>query len=137
MNNLGIETIVIKLDDNQKIIATPDMFNDLYISNIDENGDEISFFHKENSNYLKANFFMIKLSGDIVEYNLKNDLKANAFSLLKDEKLVKEVRINFKNGHSQPFIFEDNNILTTINDNSDLCLLQSEYDIKYKANLFA
>lgn len=137
MSNAGIKHINIKLTTNEEIIATPNMFKNLYISNLNEIGDEIAFISKENSNHLKANFFMVKLNQEIIEYNLtKNTLKENAFKLLKDKK-IKEVEINFKNGYSQPFIFNINKDPFTIKDSNDLCILISEHDIKYKENLFA
>ncbi len=138
MNNISIKDINIKLDTNQSIIATPNMFDNLYISNINDSGDEIAFTPKENSNRLKANFFMIKLTNEIIEYNLtKNNLKENAFTILKNNPKIKEVIINFKNGYSQPFMFYSNKNTYSETNNNDLCLIQSEYNIKYKENLFA
>ena len=137
MNNTGIKNINIKLTTNEEIIATPNMFENLYISNLNENGEEIAFVSKENSNRLKANFFMIKLSDAIIEYNLtQNNLKENAFKLLKDKK-IKEVDINFKNGYTQPFMLNVNKDIFTMKSTNELCLLLSEKDIKYKENLFA
>ena len=71
MNNISIKDINIKLDTNQSIIATPNMFDNLYISNINDSGDEIAFTPKENSNRLKANFFMIKLNTNSRGINFK------------------------------------------------------------------
>ena len=137
MNNTGIKNINIKLDSNSEIIATPNMFENLYISNLNNNGDEVAFISKENSNRLKANFFMIKLSDKIIEYNLtKHNLKENAFKLLKNQKIV-EININFKNGYSQPFMFNIKNEPFIIKNTNDMCILMSNQDIKYKENLFA
>lgn len=137
MKNASIKNINIKLTSNEEIIVTPNMFENLYISNLNENGEEIAFIPKENSNRLKANFFMIKLSDGIIEYNLtKNTLKDNAFKLLK-EKRIKEVEINFKNGYSQPFMFNVNKDVYNLKIQNNLCLIFSEYEIKYKENLFA
>ena len=137
MNSAGIKNINIKLNSNEIIIATPKMFENLYISNLNESGDEIAFISNEKNNHLKANFFMIKLSNEIIEYNLTNNsLKENAFKLLREKK-IKEVEINFKNGYSQPFTFNINKEIFSQKRNNDLCLLLSEHNIKYKNNLFA
>lgn len=137
MNNVSIKNISIKLDNNDTIVIKPTMFDNLYISNLDSNGNEIAFVQNDKSNKLEANFFMIKLKNDIIEYNLtNNNLKDNAFKLLKD-KLISEVDINFKNGYTQPFLFNIKKEKYTLKDNNDLCLLLSEYNIKFKDNLFA
>lgn len=137
MKNANIENINILLTDDKKIIATPEMFDNFYISNLNEDGEEIAFLSKENSNRLTANFVMIKLSDDIIEYNLtNNDLKDNAFKILKENK-IKEIDINFKNGYTQPFMFNINKETYIIKNTNDLCLLLSDIDIKYKDNLFA
>jgi len=137
MKNANIENINIVLNTNEKIVATPAMFDNLYISNLNNNGDEIAFISDNKSNNLVANFLMIKLSNEIIEYNLtKNNLKENDFKLLKENK-IKEIDINFKNGYIQPFIFNITNDTYFIKNTNNLCILLSDIDIKYKENLFA
>ena len=110
MKNANIENINILLSDDKNIVVLPEMFDNFYISNLNEKGEEIAFFSKENSNRLTANFIMIKLSDQIIEYNLtENNIKENAFKLLKEKK-IKEIDINFKNGYSQPFMFDVTNV---------------------------
>lgn len=131
----SIENIIINLENNKTIIANNKMFSNLYISNINNNGDEIPYDKSDNT--LISNFFMIKLKNKIIEYNLtNNELNENAFNLLKNEKNIESIIINFKNGFSQPFIINSNNIFHTFKLKNDLCILQSEYDIKYYENLF-
>jgi len=137
MKNANIENINILLSDDKNIVVLPEMFDNFYISNLNEKGEEIAFLSKENSNRLTANFIMIKLSDQIIEYNLtKNNIKENAFKLLKEKK-IKEIDINFKNGYSQPFMFDVTNDTYFIKNPNDLCILLSDIDIKYKDNLFA
>ena len=137
MKNANIKNINILLSDDKKIIALPEMFDNFYISNLNNKGEEIAFISKENSNRLTANFIMIKLSDEIIEYNLtNNNIKENAFKLLKENK-IKEIDINFKNGYSQPFMFNITNDTYIIKNPNNLCLLLSDIDIKYKDNLFA
>ena len=132
----NINNIIINLDNNKTIIADNKMFSNLYISNIDNNGDEIPYVNTE-TNSLISNFFMIKLKNKIIEYNLTNkQLEENAFNLIKNEKNINSIIINFKNGYSQPFIINSNNIFHTFKIKNDLCIIQSEYDIKYYENLF-
>ena len=58
----------------------------------------------------------------------------------KDKKLfiknIESIIINFKNGKSLPFLLKSNNIFHTFKIKNDLCIVQSEYDIKYYENLF-
>ena len=71
MSNESIENIVINLENNKTIIADNKMFTNLYISNIDNNGNELPYIEDE-YNSLISNFFMIKLKNKIIEYNLTN-----------------------------------------------------------------
>ena len=131
----SINNIVINLENNKTIIATNKMFDKLYISNIDSNGNEIPY--KDSNNSLISNFFMIKLKNKIIEYNLTNkQLEENAFNLIKSGSNIESIIINFKNGKSLPFILNSNNIFHTFKQKNDLCIIQSEYDIKYYENLF-
>ena len=61
----NINNIIINLDNNKTIIADNKMFSNLYISNIDNNGDEIPYVNTE-TNSLISNFFMIKLKNKII-----------------------------------------------------------------------
>ena len=136
MTNESIENIVINLENNKTIIADNKMFSHLHISNIDINGDELPYI--DNNNSLISNFFMIKLKNKIIEYNLTNkQLEENAFNLIKNQKNIESIIINFKNGNSLPFILNSNNIFYTFKQKNDLCIIQSEYDIKYYENLFS
>ena len=135
MINVGIENILINLENNKTIIANNKLFSNLYISNINEEGDEIPY-NSEYDSYL-SNFFMIKLKNKIIEYNLTNKyLEENAFKLIKENKNIESIIINFKNGTSIPFILNSNNNFLTFKDKNDLCIIQSEYNIKYYENLF-
>lgn len=138
MNNESIENIIINLENNKTIIADSKMFSNLYISNIDNNGDEIPYKENNYNHSLISNFFMIKLKNKIIEYNLTTkQLEENAFNLIKEEKNIESIIINFKNGNSLPFILNSNNIFYTFKQKNDLCIIQSEYDIRYYENLFS
>ena len=135
MNKDSISNIIINLENNKTIIANNNMFDKLYISNINSNGDEIPY--KDSNNSYISNFFMIKLKNKVVEYNLENkQLEENAFNLIKDEKNIESIIINFKNGNAVPFIINSNNVFHSFKEKNDLCILQSEFEIKYYENLF-
>ena len=135
MTNESIENIVINLENNKTIIAKNNMFSHLYISNINNTGDEIPYQENE-YNSLVSNFLMIKLKNKIIEYNLTNkQLEENAFNLLKKQN-IESLIINFKNGNSLPFLINSNNFFQTFKQKNDLCIIQSEYNIKYYENLF-
>jgi len=135
MTNNSIESIIINLENNKTIIADNKLFSNLYISNIDENGDEIPYKESIEDTFI-SNFFMIKLKNKIIEYNLTNkNLEENAFDLIKEGNIA-SIIINFYNGNSIPFILNSNNIFHTFKEKNDLCIIQSEYDIKYYENLF-
>jgi len=135
MTNNSIESIIINLENNKTIIADNKLFSNLYISNIDKNGDEIPYKETIEDTFI-SNFFMIKLKNKIIEYNLTNkNLEENAFDLLKEGN-IESIIINFYNGNSIPFILNSNNIFHTFKEKNDLCIIQSEYDIKYYENLF-
>ena len=137
MNTESRENIIINLENNKTIIADNKMFSNLYISNINNQGDEIPYLKEEYNNSLMSNFFMIKLKNKIIEYNLTNKyLEENAFKLIKENKNIESIIINFKNGTSIPFILNSNNNFQTFKDKNDLCIIQSEYNIKYYENLF-
>ena len=134
MKRESIKNIVINLENNKTIIATNKMFDNLYISNIDSNGDEIPY---NNTEYITSNFLMLKLKNKTIEYNLTNNqLDDNAFDIISDNKNIESIIINFKNGKSIPFIINSNNIFHSFKQKNDLCIIQSEYDIKYYENLF-
>ena len=118
----NINNIIINLDNNKTIIADNKMFSNLYISNIDNNGDEIPYVNTE-TNSLISNFFMIKLKNKIIEYNLTNkQLEENAFNLIKNEKNIESIIINFKNGKSIPFILNSNNVIKMLQKTSLLTI---------------
>ena len=100
MTTESINNIIINLENNKTIIANNKMFDKLYISNIDSNGNEIPY-KEDDTNSLISNFFMIKLKNKTIEYNLTNkQLEENAFNLIKNEKNIESIIINFKNGKS-------------------------------------
>lgn len=136
MNTECISSIEIKTNNQDIISVSNENFSHLYISNIDENGDEINYTRIEHSSTLFANFFMIKLlnRGMFIEQ-------------LKESKNIISIGIAFKNGYYQEFEIAKKRIaidgkLTNIyeemfDDENDLCIVISNKNIKYKKGLFA
>ena len=134
MNKDSIDNIIINLVNNKTIIADNKMFDKLYISKIDADGNEIPYKDIEN---LFSNFFMVKLKNKIIEYNLTSkQLNENAFKLINNTHNIESVIVNFKNGNSLPFIINSNKNFYSFKQKNDLCIVQSEFDIKYYENLF-
>lgn len=135
MNTECIDNIEFKTNNQEIITVSENSFTHLYISNIDENGEEINYSRKEHSSTLIANFFMVRL------------INERFYERLKDNKDIVSVGILFKNGYYQEFeiakkrVCQDGKLeniyenIFTIND--DLCILISDKNIKYKKGLFA
>ncbi len=137
-----IESIDIKTNNKDIITISSCSFENFYIANLDENGDEINYLICDDQVTLYANFFMIKLLADKNE-----DIVFTLQRLLKKKDIIK-ITINFNNGAKQEFnlakrriahdgllenIYED----TYIDGNDDLCIMVTDKNIKYKKELFA
>ena len=138
MNTGIIYNIDLSTTNNDIISVSSDEFNHFYISNIDDNGDEISY-EKDNEGNLKANFFMIKLQ--------KTD--AGSATIMKNimkQRNITKVGISFTNGGYQEFQLAKKRVASngkiqnsyedTFYENEDLCIIITNKNIKYKENLF-
>lgn len=131
-----IHNIELKTN-NQDIISVSNCdFSHFYIANIDNDGDEINYTKKDNSNTLLANFFMVKIAN--------NKMYVERLKNCKD---IISVGISFNNGYYQEFEIAKKrianngkleNIYESIidDDNNDLCIIISNKNIKYKKGLF-
>ena len=137
-----IDSIDITANNKDVITISSDSFENFYIANIDDNGDEINYLICEDNITLFANFFMIKLLSD------KNEGTIYSLQRLLKKKDIVKVTINFNNGVKQDFelakrriahdgllenIYED----TYIDSNDDLCIMVTDKNIRYKKELFA
>ncbi len=137
-----IESIDIKTNNKDIITISSSSFENFYIANLDENGDEINYLMCDDQVTLYANFFMIKLLAD------KNEDTVFTLQRLLKKKDIIKITINFNNGAKQEFnlakrriahdgllenIYED----TYIDNNDDLCIMVTDKNIKYKKELFA
>lgn len=142
MNTECINNIELKTNNKEIISVSQKSFKKLYISNIDNNGDEINYERIKHSSTLYANFFMIKLlkSDDPRSNNIVD-------RILKQKDIVK-IGINFNNGAYQEFDIAKRRIVNDgllenkyeevfLDENNDLCILICDKALKYKKNLFA
>ena len=138
-----IDSIDIYSNNKDVFTITSESFENFYIANIDDNGDEMNYLLCEDQITLFANFFMIKIK------NEENDNESIIVlqRLLKKKDIIK-VTINFKNGEKQDFelikrriakngILENTYEDAYLDDNNDLCIMVTDKNIKYKKELFA
>ena len=138
----GIRTIDIIFEDGESISIDNLLFSNFYISNIDDEANEIPYEKLLNTNILYANFFTLKINNSINEYYKNNIIKK-----IYDKKNIAEIVLNTLNNKKITFNiassidpFNQNN--TNKYDQSflqddDLCLLITPFKIKYKNHLFA
>jgi hypothetical protein len=137
-----IDSIDITANNKDVITISSDSFENFYIANIDDNGDEINYLICEDNITLFANFFMIKLLSD------KNEGTIYSLQRLLKKKDIVKVTINFNNGVKQDFelakrriahdgILENTYEETYIDSNDDLCIMVTDKNIRYKKELFA
>ena len=138
-----IDSIDIYSNNKDVFTITSESFENFYIANIDDNGDEMNYLLCEDQITLFANFFMIKIKNE----DNDNESIIVLQRLLKKKDIIK-VTINFKNGEKQDFelikrriakngILENKYEDAYLDDNNDLCIMVTDKDIKYKKELFA
>ena len=135
---MNIEAINILFEDGELITLDKNECSNFYISNVKDNGEEIPYEPTIIKNKLYANLCLIKLNKEIT-----NNYKINR---IKNKKDITEIQVIFGNkfarfdiaSNANPFKEEYNNDLEYIyEDDNNFGLLLSEYNIKYKDNLFA
>lgn len=138
-----INSIDIYSNNKDVFTITSESFDNFYIANIDENGDEINYLLCEDQITLFANFFMIKIKNNDSEDNTLLILQR----LLKKKDIIK-ITINFTNNQKQSFdlvkrriakngILENSCEDAYLDTNNDLCIMVTDKNIKYKKELFA
>ena len=138
MNTGIIYNIDLSTTNNDIISVSSDEFNHFYISNIDDNGDEISY-EKDNEGNLSANFFMVKLQKT-------DEGSATIMKNIMKQRNITKVGISFTNGGYQEFQLAKKRVASngkiqnsyedTFYENEDLCIIITNKNIKYKENLF-
>ena len=134
MNN--IEAINILFENGDNVLVSNKDFKDFYISNIDQDGNEIPYDKTIIKNKLYANFLLLKMN--------KKDL--SKINRIKSKYDITEIMVIFKNqkyinfeiaSNANPFANNYHNEYEYIYEDDDsLGLLLSQYNIKYKNNLF-
>ena len=136
INSISAINIIFENGDN--IILNNNELKDFCISNIDNKGNEIPYEPTLIKNKLYANFMLLNIDNKKASFNKLNRLKS------KND--ITEIIIIFNNEkyldftvatNANPFSNFYNNEYEYITENEDsLGLLLSEYNIKYKDNLF-
>lgn len=131
-----IHSIEITTNNSETFVVTSDDFNNFYVANIDENGEETKYMRKNNNLY--ANFFMIRIHND--------DINNEIVKRLYQKKDIIKIELFFTNGVSQEIILPQKRVIIdgimhnkyeyTHLINNDLCILVSDKKIKYINNLF-
>ena len=139
--NQGIKTINIIFDDNESIIVDESLFSHFYISNIDDDANEIPYEKLFDTNILYANFLSLKINYKINEYYNQNIIKK-----IQDKKNIAKIILSTENNKEVLFqIASDidpfkknstNSYDQSFIEEKDLCLLITPYKIKFKNHLF-
>jgi hypothetical protein len=134
-----IYSIDLTTNSNDILSITSDDFQNLYISNIDDNGEEIPYTQNKKSNELYANFFMVKVLNE-------NNTNYEFIDRLYNKKDIIKLTLKFTNGLKQEFDLAKKRVLNNgVIENKhehihfqdeDLCILITDKKIKYKENLF-
>ena len=138
-----IDSIDIYSNNKDVFTITSESFDNFYIANIDDNGDEMNYLLCEDQITLFANFFMIKIKNE----DNNDDTVLVLQRLLKKKDIIK-VTINFKNGEKQDFelvkrrvakngLLENTYEDAYLDNNNDLCIMVTDKQVKYKKELFA
>lgn len=131
-----IHSIEITTNNSEIFAVTSDDFNNFYVANIDDNGEETGYLKKNKNLY--ANFFMIRIHN--------NDMHNEIINRLYQKKDIIKIELFFTNGTSQEIILPKKRIICegimhnkyehTHMIENDLCILISDKKIKYIENLF-
>jgi len=141
MDTALIRSIEITTNNREIIPVSPQNFSNLYVANIDDNGDERNYEQVPNSKALFANFFMIKI---LKENNQESYIAQDRLLARKD---IIKVTITLINGIRQDFELSkkrvvdhgplENKYEITFMQDEDLCIVITDKKVKYLENLFA
>ncbi len=141
MDTALVYSIEITTNNKEIITVSPQNFSNLYVANIDDNGDEKNYDIVPNTRSLFANFFMVKI---LKENNQESYLAQERLQSRRD---IVKVTITLINGIRQDFELAKRRIVqngalenvyeTTFMQDEDLCIIVSDKKIKYMENLFA
>lgn len=133
----NIINIKILFSNDDTITLNKNEFNDFYIANLNQHGDETPYENTLINNKLYANFFLLKLKKEIENLSKlerikkQSDITEIQIFLNNNKMLIFEVPSN-----AEPFANYHNDYEYIYEDNESLGLILSEYNIKFKENLF-
>lgn len=131
-----IHSIELTTLNGEVFSVTSDDFQNFYVANINENGEEINYIKKNGT--LQANFMIIKL--------LHDESYSEILKRLYECKDITKIELLFTNGNNQKIDLSTKRVMyngsmfnkyeNTYMINNDLCILVSDKKIKYCENLF-
>lgn len=141
MINDCIYSIDLTTTNREVLSISSDDFEKMYISNIDDTGDEIPYKpNKKDSKILDANFFMIKILNG--EYGSNQGF----IQRLYERQDIFKVTLRFTNGKKQEFELPKKRVVNdgilqnkyqyTFFEEENLCIIISDKKIKFMENLF-
>lgn len=134
----NIVALNIIFENGEEMLINKKELKDFCICNIDENGNEIPYESTVIKNKLYANFLLLNLNNEVLSADKRQRLKAKnditeLMVIFRNNKFIKFIVAS----NANPFANYYHNDLEYIVDNdSSFGLLLSEYNIKYKENLF-
>lgn len=135
---MDINTLNIIFEDGTGVSFSKDEFSDFYIANVGDDGEEVAYEKTCINGKFYANLCLVKLNKEILDNYKKLRIKSK-----KDIVEVQVVADNMKlikfdvASNANPFGEIYNNDLEYIyEDDKSLGILLSEFDIRYKNNLF-
>lgn len=139
MIKMDIKALNIIFEDGTGVSFNKDEFSDFYIANVRDDGEEVCYEQTCISGKFYANLCLLKLNKEIIDNYKKNRIKSK-----KDIVEIQVIAGNMKfikfdiASNANPFAEVYSNDLEYIyEDDKSLGILLSEFDIKYKNNLFA
>lgn len=134
----NIIALNIIFENGDEMLINKKELKDFCICNIDEKGNEIPYESTIIKNKLYANFLLLNLNSDVLSPDKKHRLKAKnditeLMVIFRNNKFVKFVVAS----NANPFAAYYHNDYEYVYDkDNSLGLLLSQYNIKYKENLF-
>ena len=134
----NIEALDIIFENGDSVLIKKSEFKDFCISNLDQEGNEIPYESTLIKDKLYANFLLININNQIIDNSKLKRLKAKSditeiMIIFKNNKFIKFIVASSAN----PFVKNYQNDYEYIYENEDsFGILLSEYNIKYRENLF-
>lgn len=136
---MDIKTLNIIFEDGSGVSFSKDEFSDFYIANVKDDGEEVAYEQTCIKGKFYANLCLLKLNKELVDNYKKMRIKSKK-DIVEVQILFDDMRFFKFDVASNANPFDDvysNDLEYIYEDDNSLGILLSEFDIKYKNNLFA